>query len=40
MTALGAVDALTADIRDHRVTVDSTGLFNVMRHDSTVRRRA
>lgn len=32
MTALDAVDAVTADIRDHRITVDGTGLFNVMRH--------
>ncbi|MGW5096395.1 hypothetical protein ACWEQ1_17680 [Streptomyces nodosus] len=32
MTALGAVDAVTADIRDHHVTLDGTGLFNVIRH--------
>ncbi|MFI1677393.1 hypothetical protein [Streptomyces sp. NPDC020607] len=32
MTALDAVDAVTADIRDHRITADGTGLFNVMRH--------
>ncbi|MFJ6017250.1 hypothetical protein [Streptomyces sp. NPDC092952] len=32
MTALDAVDSVTADILDHRITVDGTGLFNVMRH--------
>ncbi|MFE2063059.1 hypothetical protein ACFXDH_11725 [Streptomyces sp. NPDC059467] len=32
MTALDAVDAVTADIHDHRITVDDTGLFNAMRH--------
>ncbi|MFD6434356.1 hypothetical protein [Streptomyces venezuelae] len=32
MTALGALDAVSADIRDHRITADDTGLFNVMRH--------
>ncbi|MGW3692330.1 hypothetical protein ACWD6U_00360 [Streptomyces sp. NPDC005149] len=32
MTALTAVDAVTADIGNHRITVDGTGLFNVMRH--------
>lgn len=32
MTTLHALDAVDADIRDHRITVDGTGLFNVMRH--------
>ncbi|MCA1221305.1 hypothetical protein [Streptomyces sp. 8L] len=32
MTALDAVDAVTADIRDHRITLDDAGVFNVMRH--------
>ncbi|NIY65619.1 hypothetical protein [Streptomyces malaysiensis] len=27
-----AVDAVTADIRDHHITVDDTGLFNATRH--------
>ncbi|WP_446038090.1 hypothetical protein [Streptomyces sp. SID1121] len=32
MTPLDAVDAVTADIRDHRITPDGTGLFNAVRH--------
>ncbi|MCX4531072.1 hypothetical protein [Streptomyces sp. NBC_01669] len=32
MTTLDAVDAVAADIRDHRITVDGAGLFNVTRH--------
>lgn len=32
MSPRQAVDAVTADIRDHHITVDSTGLFNVTRH--------
>ncbi|MFE9725941.1 hypothetical protein ACFYQ5_20675 [Streptomyces sp. NPDC005794] len=27
-----ALDAVTADIRDHHITADSTGLFNATRH--------
>ncbi|MET8126465.1 hypothetical protein [Streptomyces sp. NPDC005231] len=32
MSPRQAVDAVTADIRDHRITADDTGLFNVTRH--------
>ena len=32
MSARQAVDAVTADIRDHPITVDSTGLFTATRH--------
>ncbi|MFD5111672.1 hypothetical protein ACFWNG_05045 [Streptomyces sp. NPDC058391] len=32
MSPRQAVDAVTADIRDHHITVDETGLFNAMRH--------
>ncbi|NEB01989.1 hypothetical protein [Streptomyces sp. SID13726] len=32
MTQLHAVDAVIADLRDHRITVDRTGLFNATRH--------
>lgn len=32
MSALLAVDAAAADIRDHHITVDGTGLFNASRH--------
>ncbi|WP_435285397.1 hypothetical protein [Streptomyces bacillaris] len=32
MSPLQALDAVTADIRGHRITVDSTGLFNATRH--------
>lgn len=32
MSPRQAVDAVTADIRDHRITVDKTGLFNTTRH--------
>ncbi|MEU9189250.1 hypothetical protein AB0D14_32840 [Streptomyces sp. NPDC048484] len=34
MSPRQAVDAVTADIRGHRNTVDGTGLFNVTRHVS------
>ncbi|MFB6553804.1 hypothetical protein [Streptomyces sp. NPDC056405] len=32
MTPLDALDAVTADVRDHPVTLDGTGLFTAMRH--------
>ncbi|MFF3976518.1 hypothetical protein [Streptomyces sp. NPDC001828] len=32
MTTRDAVDAVASDIRDHHITVDGTGLFNVRRH--------
>ncbi|WP_326812273.1 hypothetical protein OIE62_07735 [Streptomyces scopuliridis] len=32
MSPRQAVDAVTADIRDHHITVDGTGLFNATRH--------
>ncbi|KUL53166.1 hypothetical protein [Streptomyces sp. NRRL S-1521] len=32
MTARDAVDAVSADIRDHRISGDGTGLFNAVRH--------
>ncbi|MGV9401655.1 hypothetical protein [Streptomyces sp. NPDC003667] len=32
MSVRQAVDAVTADIRDHHITVDGTGLFTAMRH--------
>ncbi|MGW2137700.1 hypothetical protein ACWCW2_17035 [Streptomyces sp. NPDC001773] len=32
MSPRQAVDAVTADIRDHRITADGTGLFDVTRH--------
>ncbi|MEU9426474.1 hypothetical protein AB0D87_27140 [Streptomyces sp. NPDC048342] len=32
MSPRHAVDAVTADIRDHHITVDGTGLFNATRH--------
>ncbi|MGV9625169.1 hypothetical protein [Streptomyces sp. NPDC003487] len=32
MSARQAVDAVTADVRDHPITADGTGLFNVIRH--------
>ncbi|WP_329295646.1 hypothetical protein [Streptomyces pseudovenezuelae] len=32
MSPRQAVGAVTADIRDHHITVDSTGLFNATRH--------
>ncbi|MCX5395647.1 hypothetical protein [Streptomyces sp. NBC_00102] len=32
MTVGEAVDAVDADIRDHRITVDATGLFTLTRH--------
>ncbi|MFJ6574066.1 hypothetical protein ACIQNU_42390 [Streptomyces sp. NPDC091292] len=32
MTTRDAVDAVTADVRDHHITLDETGLFNAMRH--------
>lgn len=32
MSPRQAVDAVTADIRDHHITVDGTGLFNAARH--------
>ncbi|MFI6489186.1 hypothetical protein [Streptomyces sp. NPDC050564] len=32
MSPRQAVDAVTADIRDHYITVDGTGLFNATRH--------
>jgi hypothetical protein len=32
MSPRQAVDAVAADIRDHHVTVDGTGLFNTTRH--------
>ncbi|MFI5751069.1 hypothetical protein ACIBBE_35355 [Streptomyces sp. NPDC051644] len=32
MSARPAVDAVTADIHDHHITVDGTGLFNATRH--------
>ncbi|MFF9511554.1 hypothetical protein ACF1BU_33830 [Streptomyces sp. NPDC014724] len=32
MSPRQAVDAVTADIRDHRITADGTGLFNMTRH--------
>lgn len=32
MTALDALDAVAADIRDHPITVSGTGLFTAMRH--------
>ncbi|MFG3151424.1 hypothetical protein ACGF7W_05180 [Streptomyces sp. NPDC048219] len=32
MTPLNALDAVAADVRDHPVTLDGTGVFNAMRH--------
>ncbi|MFI9039799.1 hypothetical protein [Streptomyces sp. NPDC053726] len=32
MSPRQAVEAVTADIRDHHITVDGTGLFNATRH--------
>ncbi|MEV6535987.1 hypothetical protein AB0M86_41545 [Streptomyces sp. NPDC051639] len=32
MSPRQAVDAVTADIRDHHITADGTGPFNAMRH--------
>ncbi|MFB8749140.1 hypothetical protein [Streptomyces parvulus] len=32
MTPLDALDAVAADVRDHTVTLDGTGLFTAMRH--------
>ncbi|MEV0038880.1 hypothetical protein [Streptomyces sp. NPDC050804] len=32
MSPRQAVDAVTADIRDHHISVDGTGLFNATRH--------
>jgi hypothetical protein len=32
MSPRQAVDAVTADIRDHHITADGTGLFNATRH--------
>ncbi|MFD3415316.1 hypothetical protein [Streptomyces cyaneofuscatus] len=34
MLPLQALDAMTADVRGHRITVDSTGLFDATRHIS------
>ncbi|MEU2344895.1 hypothetical protein ABZ745_24100 [Streptomyces sp. NPDC013082] len=32
MSPRQALDAVTADIRDHHIAEDSTGLFNTTRH--------
>ncbi|MFI7352005.1 hypothetical protein ACIBSR_37835 [Streptomyces sp. NPDC049936] len=32
MTPLNALDAVAADVRDHPVTLDGSGLFTAMRH--------
>ncbi|WP_299532919.1 hypothetical protein [uncultured Streptomyces sp.] len=32
MSPRQALDAVTADIRDHHIAADSTGLFNTTRH--------
>ncbi|MGY5035842.1 hypothetical protein ACWC9U_34490 [Streptomyces sp. 900116325] len=40
MSPRQAVDAVVADIRDHRITVDGTSMFNMARHIGLLRHLA